>query len=178
MSDNTRRGMTVLINQGQRSNLSDVGSEMYLYRERTTALLRKYCTLSMELGRVPSLLGREFFRSKVTSYRMSSFEDVVIFVYDVERCLEKLDRLSQQLIARIAMQEYTYREASALIGYSERTIERRYPEALDKLTTILLNADLLRASSRYGQSGAVPKKTVRRVEACQEAQKGEVVVSS
>jgi len=32
----------------------------------------------MEAGRAPSLLGREMFRGKVTSYRVHSFEDVVI----------------------------------------------------------------------------------------------------
>src|SRR5512146_1605697 len=94
-----------------------VAPEMCLYRVRTTALLRKYFSLSMELGRVPSLLGREFFRSRITSYRMQSFEDVVIFVHDVERCLEKLDQSSQMLIARIGLQEYSYEEAARLLGY-------------------------------------------------------------
>ncbi len=176
MSDNTRNGMT-LVARTRRNDFADIDPEMYLYRDRTTALLRKYCTLSMELGRVPSLLGREFFRSKVTSYRMSSFEDVVIFVYDVERCLEKLDRLSQQLIARVAIQEYTYREAATLVGYSERTIERRYPEALDRLSSILLSAELLRESNEFGREKLPPKKTVARVEACQEGRKARVAAS-
>ena len=60
-------------------------AEMWLYRERTVALLRRYLRISIEVGRLPSLLGRELFRSKVTSYRMTSFEDGVIFVHDVER---------------------------------------------------------------------------------------------
>src|SRR5881396_3326590 len=59
-------------------------AEMWLYRERTLALLRRYLRISIEVGRLPSLLGRELFRSKVTSYRMGSFEDGVIFVHDVE----------------------------------------------------------------------------------------------
>ena len=178
MSDSTRNAITLVATRTRRNDFDDIAPEMYLYRERTAALLRKYCALSMELGRVPSLLGREFFRSKVTSYRMSSFEDVVIFVYDVERCLEKLDKVSQQLIARIGMQEYTYREAAALIGYSERTIERRYPEALDRLSSILLSAELLRASSGFGREKLPPKKTVTRVEACQEGRKASVAASN
>ena len=52
--------------------------DMWLYRERTVALLRRYSRISIEVGRLPSILGRELFRSKVTSYRMSSFEDGVI----------------------------------------------------------------------------------------------------
>jgi hypothetical protein len=44
------------------------------------------------------------FRTHVTSYRVSSFEDAVIFVHDVERCVAKLDRMSQTLIARVILQ--------------------------------------------------------------------------
>ncbi len=154
-----------------------VAPEMCLYRTRTTALLRKYFTLSMELGRVPSLLGREFFRSRITSYRMQSFEDVVIFVHDVERCLEKLDRGSQMLIARIGLQEYSYEEAARLLGYHPRTVERNYPEALDRLSAVLLEADLLRETSTFcGLQRHAAKKSVARVEACQEAKDCEVAV--
>lgn len=174
---NIRSGIALVAATRRKHEFDEIEPEMCLYRNRTTALLRKYCILSMELGRVPSLLGREFFRSKVTSYRMSSFEDVVIFVYDVERCLEKLDKMSQQLIARIAMQEYTYREAAALVGYSERTVERRYPEALDRLSSLLLQAKLLRESEVFGSAKLPPKKNATRVEACQESKKARMATS-
>lgn len=58
--------------------------ELCLYRARTMAMLKAYFRFSIEVGRLPSILGREFFRAKVTSYRMASFEDAVIFVHDVE----------------------------------------------------------------------------------------------
>jgi len=41
-------------------------------------------------GRLPSLLGREFFRTRVSSSTRKSFEDVVIFVTDMEKAIEKL----------------------------------------------------------------------------------------
>ena len=31
----------------------------------------------------------------MSTYRVTSFEDSVIFVYDVEKCLKKLDRFSR-----------------------------------------------------------------------------------
>lgn len=157
---------------------AEVPAEMCLYRARTEAMLRKYCTLSVELGRVPSLLGREFFRSRVTSYRMHNFEDVVIFVYDMERCLEKLDDASRQIIARVAVQEYTYEEAARMLGYSARSVERKYPEALDRLSSVLLQAGMLRETTAFGRDASpVPKKTVARVEACQELKRaGSVVI--
>ena len=37
------------------------------YRKYTEAMLRRYMTMSMEAGRVPSLLGREMFRGNVTA---------------------------------------------------------------------------------------------------------------
>ena len=34
--------------------------DLWLYRERTLGMLRRYQRLSVEVGRLPSLLGREF----------------------------------------------------------------------------------------------------------------------
>src|SRR5436305_13986039 len=62
--------------------------DLWLYRERTLGMLRRYQRLSVEVGRLPSLLGREFFRTRVTSYHAGTFEDAVIFVHDVARGLE------------------------------------------------------------------------------------------
>lgn len=118
--------------------------DLHLYRDRTRALLRRYFRMSIELGRLPSLVGREFFRSRVTSYRMHTFEDAVIFVHDTERCLERLDPFSQQLIARIIFQDYTLEETAALVGCGRRTVVRRYPRALDLLSELFLEAELLR----------------------------------
>ena len=50
-------------------------------------MLKRYARLSVEVGRLPSLLGREFFRTHVTSYTVTTFEDTVIFVHDVENSL-------------------------------------------------------------------------------------------
>lgn len=80
--------------------------DVWPYRDRTVALLKRYARASVEVGRLPSLLGREFFRSRVTSYSMASFEDVVIFVHDVESALARLDSFHQRLIAMSVLEEY------------------------------------------------------------------------
>ncbi len=120
------------------------------YRKYTEAMLRRYQTMSMEAGRVPSLLGRELFRGNVTHYKVQSFEDVVIFVHDVEKCLDKLGSGQQHLIQRISLQEYTQSETAALLGMSLRTVIRRYYEALDRLTRMFLDKGMLQplAASR------------------------------
>jgi DNA-directed RNA polymerase specialized sigma24 family protein len=106
-------------------------------------MLRRYLRLSIEVGRLPSLLGREFFRTRVTSYKVATFEDAVIFVHDVERSFQKLDEFEKKLIAKIVLQEYTQGEAARLLGCGRRTVGRRFPEALDRLSETFLATGLL-----------------------------------
>jgi predicted DNA-binding protein (UPF0251 family) len=117
--------------------------EMAFYRKYTEAMLRRYLRMSMSAGRVSTLLGRELFRGKVTNYTVQNFEDISIFCVDVEACLAKLGPMERALLRRIAVQEYSQGEAAAVLGLSLRSCERRYPQALDKLTRILLDARLL-----------------------------------
>ncbi len=117
------------------------------YRKYTEAMLRRYGKLSMESGRVPSMLGQEMFRGKVTNYKVHGFDDVVIFVQDVERCLKGMTLAQQHLIERIALQGYTQGETAALLGISLRTIIRRYNAALDELTRLFLRRKMLRPLS-------------------------------
>lgn len=117
--------------------------QVAFYRKYTEALLRRYVRMSMEAGKVPSLLGREMFRAKVTSYRVESFEDVIIFIHDVERCLEQLEAEEQRLIARISLEEYTLLEAATMLHLPPRTAVRRYCRALDRLTRIFLDTRML-----------------------------------
>lgn len=117
--------------------------EISLYRERTIALLKAYIRFSVEVGRLPSILGREFFRAKVTSYRLTSFEDAVIFVHDVERTLAQLALFHQQVIATLIFQECTKEEAAELLGCARKTITREFPVALDCVSEIFLRGGLL-----------------------------------
>jgi len=146
------------------------GVTITAYRARTTALLRRYFHMSLDIGRLPSLLGREFFRARVTSYHMHSFEDVVILVHDVERCLEKLNEFSRSLVARIVLQDYTWDETAVLMGCSRRTVARQFPRTLDRLSEIFLEVGLLQpfpsASSSQGapacQEGADSENSANR----------------
>jgi hypothetical protein len=122
---------------------SCIDPDLRLYRRRTVGILRRYMRLSIEVGRLPSLLGREFFRTRVTSYRASTFEDAVIFVHDVERTLDTLSEFDKKLIARIVLQEYSHEEAARLIGCGLRHTARCYTEALDRVSETFLKRKLL-----------------------------------
>jgi RNA polymerase sigma factor (sigma-70 family) len=117
--------------------------DLWPYRGRTVALLRRYARASVEVGRLPSLLGREFFRTRVTSYTMRNFEDVVIFVTDMEQAIEKLDTTEKKLLAMNVLEEYTIPEVARLLRCNQRTVERHLQGALDQLSRILLAEGLM-----------------------------------
>ncbi len=117
--------------------------DLWLYRNRTQTMLRRYLRYSLETGRVPSILGREFFRSKVSSYTVATFEDRVIFVYDMERSIEMLDGFSRELLTRVVLQEHHPEDIRRQYAMPRRSIYRRLEEALDELSGILLNRRLL-----------------------------------
>ena len=113
------------------------------YRKYTEAVLRRYVRMSMEAGKVPSLLKQEMFRGNVSAGRVTGFDDAVIFITDIDRCLQKLDLRYRDLLSRIAIQGYNFAEAAELLGLSMRTTVRRYGIALDRLTRILVDVKLL-----------------------------------
>src|SRR6202047_3644074 len=93
--------------------------ERRTYRGRTVAMLQRYMRDSIETGRLPPLLRREFFRAKVTSYTVVTFEDRVIFAHNMERCLERLDEFSRQPTARHILQEHDQLATGKLLHCNE-----------------------------------------------------------
>ena len=82
-------------------------------------------------------------RGWASSRAIRTFEDALIFVLDVERCLRKLSLVDIQLIGRIVVQEYTQAETAALLGLSLRTVHAKLPLAMDRLTEALVESALL-----------------------------------
>jgi hypothetical protein len=123
--------------------LEEVPREMAFYRKYTEGMLRLYMRMSMEAGKVSSLLGQDMFRAKVTSCRMESFDDVVIFIHDVDNCLKKLEKEHFQILTRISLQRNSVEETAELMHLKPKTVVRRYRQALDSLTRIFLTVKLL-----------------------------------
>jgi hypothetical protein len=132
-----------------------------LYRDRTRALLRRYFRLSLHLGRIPSLVGRRVFRARITHYRTRTFEDIVIFVHDMEQCLHRLDPLSRILIGRIILEEYDSDEVASQLRTTRRQVNRRLEIALDKTSEILVTADIMKP---FHAENLPPKKRPARVD--------------
>jgi DNA-directed RNA polymerase specialized sigma24 family protein len=123
----------------------DRNPDLWQYRKRTVALLRRYLRFSLETGRLPSFMGREFFRAKVTSYSGSTFEDRVIFVRDVEMCLNRLEYWDRQLVVRVILQEHNHEQAAFILHCCRKTVTRRTAQVLDLLSEDFLRVSLLAA---------------------------------
>jgi DNA-directed RNA polymerase specialized sigma24 family protein len=106
-------------------------------------MLRRYLYASMQVGRAPSILGDPVGRGWVSSRPVRTFEDAVIFVLDIEKCLAQLGRLDREILSRVVLQEYTQAETAVMLGMAIRTIAYKYPMAVDRLTEKLLAASLL-----------------------------------
>ena len=128
---------------GTKAPATEPAVSLAFYRKHTESLLRRYLYASMQVGRAPSILGDPVARGWCSSRPVRTFEDAVIFVLDVERCLDKLGALDRLMLSRVVLQEYTQGEAAAMLGMAARTISYKLPMALDRLTEMLLEAGLL-----------------------------------
>jgi hypothetical protein len=129
--------------QSKEAELEDLPISLAFYRRHTESMLRRYLYASMQVGRAPSILGEPIARGWASSRPVRTFEDAVIFVLDIEKCLDQLGELDRQLLSRIVLQEYTQPEAASLLGMSVRTVANKFPQALDRLTQKLLDTGLL-----------------------------------
>jgi len=102
-------------------------------RTRTMALLYRFLRTALSLGRMPSLVGREIFRTKVRAHPAGAFENAVVFVCDVEKCLAQLEPLEQRLIAYCVLENRSEWEASRQFQASQGFISRHLGHALDVL---------------------------------------------
>jgi DNA-directed RNA polymerase specialized sigma24 family protein len=118
-------------------------ASLAFYRKHTESLLRRYLYASMQVGRAPSILSDPVARGWASSRPIRTFEDAVIFVLDIEKCLSRLSLLDREMLGRVVLQEYTQVEAASMLGMGVRTISYKFPLALDRLTEKLLEAGLL-----------------------------------
>ena len=114
------------------------------FRAQTLAIVRHFFEISCQIGRLPSILGREFFRAKVSHRAIPSFEDQVVFVHDVEQALERLNPQNLEVLSLVGLYQYSLEEVATLLGRCRTTVIERYAEAVDTLSQIFLTSGLLR----------------------------------
>jgi hypothetical protein len=107
------------------------------------ALLHRFLRTALSIGRLPSLVGREIFRTRAHAGPSSAFEDAVLFVCDIEKCLRALEPLEQRLIAFCVLENRSEWEASREFHASQGFISRHLGHALDSLHLTFCNRRLL-----------------------------------
>jgi len=153
---------------------ADPRPEMVCFRGQTLAMVRHYFELSSQVGRVPSLMGREFFRAKVSHHSIPSFEEQAVFVRDVELCIFRLNAEHQEIIMIAGLYDFTYQEIADMLHISKTAVNVWFSEALAALSEIFLQAGLLseghpdrrqRQTMRSApEAASSPRKAPHRVE--------------
>ncbi|MFZ0312551.1 MAG: hypothetical protein WAL85_07580, partial [Candidatus Korobacteraceae bacterium] len=121
----------------------DPRPEMLCFRSQTLAMMRHFFELSCQVGRLPSLLGREFFRARVSHHSIPSFEEQIVFARDVELCLNRLSDDHAEIVTLIGLYDFSLDEVGEMLRYSKTAVHRWFWEALDCLSEIFLRAGLL-----------------------------------
>ncbi len=142
----SRSGLWRLRNgkHGRSVQEQEVREDAHFYRSQTIAIVRHFFEISTQIGRLPSIMGREFFRGRVSHHAIPSFEEQAVFVHDVEHALGKLSERDFEVIALLGLFRYTVEEAAMLLGRSRNTAGRRYADALDRLAELFLEARIVR----------------------------------
>ncbi len=121
----------------------DPRPEMVCFRGQTLAMVRHHFELSSQLGRLPSLMGREFFRARVSHHAIPSFEEQAVFVRDVELCLARLNAEHQEIMTIAGLYDFTHDEIAEMLHIAKSAVNVWFAEALDALSEIFLAAGLL-----------------------------------
>lgn len=156
-------------------------------RLRVILLLQRFFRTSLLLGRMPSVMGGNAFRSNLRGTHPRAFEDAVLFVCDVERCLRSLEPLDQKIIAICVLEDRSEWEAARLFRSHQAHISRRLGEVLDLLHETFCRLGLLpplpaelhtpekepsaaQKQSRGKIRDACPKRKTRHPQPAQETQ--------
>lgn len=118
--------------------------DLLFYRAQTLAIVRHFFEISCQVGRLPSILGREFFRARVSHQRLPSFEEQIVFVHDVERALTRLGPQDAEMIFLVGLGHYSLEEVAAARHCSRSWVHARWSDSLDTLAQVLLESGLLR----------------------------------
>ena len=134
---------------GGRANTSHdeypcIQPDTLFFRAQTLAIVRHFFEISCQIGRLPSILGREFFRARVSHHAIPSFEEQVVFVHDVERALARLNPQDADVVSLVGLYQYSLDEVATLLGRSRSSIAQRFADSVDRLAEIFLASGLLR----------------------------------
>ena len=117
-------------------------ADALFFRGQTLAIVRHFYEIASQIGRLPSILGREFFRAKVSHHAIPSFEEQAVFVHDVEAALGRLREEDAEVIALVGLFQYSLDDVAAMLGRSRSGVAGRFADSIDRLAELFLAAGL------------------------------------
>jgi hypothetical protein len=138
----------------------DARPETVCWRGQTLAIMRHFFELSCQVGRLSSLLCREFFRAKVSHHAIPSFEEQAVFVRDVELCLNRLSDEHAEMITLIGLYDFSLNEIGAMLRRSRTWVYVRVAEAVDALTEIFLQAGVLKEDHPDRRQSQITRRSI------------------
>ena len=129
-------------------------TDLQFFRAQTMGIVQHFFEIASQIGRLPSILGREFFRAKISHHAIPSFEEQAVFVCDVARALEKLNETDGEVVALVGLFHFSLDDVAAMLGRSRTGVYTRYSDSIDQLSEIFLETGLLRENR--------PDRRVRR----------------
>jgi hypothetical protein len=124
--------------------LQDARADALFFRAQALGIVRHFYEIASQIGRLPSILGREFFRAKVTHHVIPSFEDQAVFVHDVEAALGRLNEQDGELVALVGLFHYSLDDVAMMLGRSRSFVSQHFADSLDQLAARFLDTGLLR----------------------------------
>ncbi len=119
-------------------------ADVLFYRSQALGIVRHFFEIASQIGRLPSIMGREFFRAKVSHHAIPSFEEQAVFVLDVEAALARLNERDGELVALVGLFHYSMDDVAAMLGRSRSYVAQHFADSVDQLATIFLETGLLK----------------------------------
>ena len=119
-------------------------ADLLFFRSQALGIVRHFFEIASQIGRLPSIMGREFFRAKVSHHAVPSFEEQAIFVLDVEAALARLNERDGELVALVGLFRYSMDDVAKMLGRSRSYVAQHFADSLDQLAKTFLEIGLLR----------------------------------
>jgi AraC-like DNA-binding protein len=119
-------------------------ADVLFYRSQALGIVRHFFEIASQIGRLPSIMGREFFRAKVSHHAIPSFEEQAVFVLDVEAALARLNERDGELVAMLGLFHYSMDDVARMLGRSRSYVAQHFADSVDQLAQIFLETGLLK----------------------------------
>ena len=112
-------------------------------RRRAVGVLLRYVKTALSVGRIPSPMGMLYVPARTRSKPHSALEDAVVFVCDIELCLEMLSEFDRHLVAFCIYEHHSEWEAARHFHKPQTEISRRLSRSLERLHAVFCKRGIL-----------------------------------